>query len=127
MAELEKVELWSDRKRHLGLPLSFTKYTLREDKFIIDSGFLNLVQDEVRLYRILDVELVRPLGQRIFGVGTIRVHSSDRSLGDFEIQKVKDAARVKELLSEKVEEERQKKRVVSREYMDDDVDDEQDM
>jgi hypothetical protein len=56
-------------------------------------------------------------------VGTIRVHSSDRSLGDFEIQKVRNAARVKELLSEKVEEERQKKRVVSREYMDDDMDD----
>ena len=123
MSVTEIQELWSDRKRHLGLPLSFTKYTLREDKLIIDKGFLNLTQDEVRLYRILDVELLRPLGQRIFGVGTIRVHSSDRSLGDFEIQKVRNAARVKELLSEKVEEERQKKRVVSREYMDDDVDD----
>ena len=88
--ENEEVDIiWSDRKRHLGLPISFTKYSLSEDRLFIKTGFLNLREDEVRLYRILDVRLIRPLGQRLFGVGTIEIHSSDKSLRDFQILKVK--------------------------------------
>ena len=53
--ENEEVDIiWSDRKRHLGLPISFTKYSLSEDRLFIKTGFLNLREDEVRLYRILD-------------------------------------------------------------------------
>ena len=34
--------IWSDRKRTLfGLPLSFTKYRLTEDRLFIEKGFLN--------------------------------------------------------------------------------------
>ena len=80
--------LWSDRKRYLGLPLSFTKYSMSEDRLFVETGFLNLTQNEVRLYRILDLQLKRSLGQRIFGVGSILVSSSDKSLGTFEIKKV---------------------------------------
>ncbi|SFB23038.1 PH domain-containing protein [Acetitomaculum ruminis DSM 5522] len=122
MGDTNNNELWTDKKRHLGLPISFTRYTLKEDKLIVKRGFLNIVEDEVRLYRILDLGIRKPLGQRIFGVGTIEVHSSDKSLGDFEIEKVKDASKVMELLSDKVEEERQKKRVFSRENMGEDFD-----
>ena len=63
--------LWHDRKRHLGLPLSFTKYSMSEDRLFVETGFLNLEQNEVRLYRILDLQLKRSFGQRIFGVGSI--------------------------------------------------------
>ena len=51
---------WTDRKRTLfGLPLSFTKYTLTEERFFIEKGFFNSTEDEVRLYRIQDVQLKR--------------------------------------------------------------------
>ncbi|MCR4781598.1 MAG: PH domain-containing protein [Lachnospiraceae bacterium] len=113
MAEL----IWQDRKRHLGLPISFTKYSLSEDRLFIDTGFLNLEQNEVRLYRILDVQLKRSLFQRIFRVGSIFVTSSDKSMGQFEIRNVRDAANVKELLSVNVEKQREAKRVVGREFM----------
>ena len=34
--------VWKDRRRpFLGLPLSFTVYTLLEDKLLIDSGILS--------------------------------------------------------------------------------------
>ena len=34
--------LWYDRKRtFLGLPWSFTKYSLTEDRLFIESGFLS--------------------------------------------------------------------------------------
>ena len=47
--------IWKDRKRIIfGLPWSFTRYRLEQDKFIIDKGFLSRTEDEIRLYRITD-------------------------------------------------------------------------
>ncbi|SFK50972.1 PH domain-containing protein [Lachnospiraceae bacterium KH1T2] len=116
--------LWTDKKRTLfGLPLSFTRYTLKEDRLFIETGLLTSREDEVRLYRILDVQLVRTLGQKIFGVGTIYVKSADKTLGDFEIKNIKNPKDVKELLSEVVEKQRQMNRVSNRELLDYDDDD----
>ncbi|MBO5617662.1 MAG: PH domain-containing protein [Pseudobutyrivibrio sp.] len=115
--------LWHDRKRYFGLPISFTKYSMSEDRLFVETGLLNLSQDEVRLYRILDLQLKRSLGQRIFGVGSIIVSSSDKSLGTFEIKNIKNSANVKEMLSVQVEQQREAKRVYTRKNMVDDVDD----
>ena len=71
----------------------------------------------MRLYRIKDLVLHRSLIQRIFGLGTIEVKSSDSSMADFRLQNIKDSADVKEQLSVLVEEERQRKKVSSREFM----------
>ena len=111
--------LWQDRKRtFLGLPWSFTRYYLTEEKLIIDKGFLNRIEDEVRLYRILDITLRRTLGERIFGLGTIHCCSGDKSQGEFDILHIKDPKKVKELLSEMVERERMERRVGTREFID---------
>ena len=59
--------LWKDRKRHLGLPLSFTRYSLSEDRLFCEKGFLNLKCDEVLLYRVRDLQLNLSIGQRILG------------------------------------------------------------
>lgn len=53
------------------------------ERFYVKSGFLNQRQDEVRLYRIQDLTVTRSLSQRIFGMGTILVNSSDKTLGEF--------------------------------------------
>jgi uncharacterized membrane protein YdbT with pleckstrin-like domain len=119
--------LWHDRKRYFGLPISFTKYSMSEDRLFVETGFFNLEQNEVRLYRILDLKLKRSLGQRIFGVGSIIVSSSDKSLGTFEIKNIRHSANVKEMLSVQVEQQREAKRVVGREYMGNDIDVDVDM
>ena len=111
--------VWKDRKRTLfGLPWSFTKYSLTDDRLFISTGFLSTKEDEVRLYRIMDISLKRTLGQRIFGLGTIKCCSADKTLGDFEIKNIKKSKDVKELLSEMVENERNRKKVTSREFID---------
>ena len=111
--------VWKDRKRTLfGLPWSFTKYSLSDDRLFISTGFLSTKEDEVRLYRIMDISLNRTLGQRIFGLGTIKCCSADKTLGDFEIKNIKKSQDVKELLSEMVENERNRKKVTSREFID---------
>ena len=66
--------VWKDRKRTLfGLPWSFTRYYLTEDKLIIETGFLSRREEEIRLYRILDITLQRPFAQRLFGLGTVHL------------------------------------------------------
>lgn len=122
--------VWQDRKRIIfGLPWSFTKYKLYEDKFQICTGFLSKKEEEIRLYRIMDTTLQKKLGQRIFGLGTITVNSADKTTPEFLIQNVKRPDFVRDLLSDKVEEARMKHRVSGREYMmahDDDDDDDDD-
>ena len=95
--------LWKDRKRYLGLPLSFTRYRLSEDRVFCEKGFLNIHEEEVLLYRVRDLELRMSLGQRIFGVGTVCVHSSDKTMPHLELLNVKHPREVKELLYRTVE------------------------
>ena len=71
--------IWKDRKRYLGLPLSFTRYSLSNDRLFLSVGFLNIQDEEVLLYRIRDINTTRTLWQRLFGVGTVTVVSSDKS------------------------------------------------
>ena len=121
--------IWSDRKRiFCGLPWTFTTYTLTSDRLFIETGVLGKHEDEVRLYRILDISLSRSFSQRIFGLGTIHCCSADKTMGDFDIINIKNPREVKERLSELVEHERQAKRVTNREFMTHDTDfDDEDM
>ena len=121
--------LWSDRKRYFGLPLSFTRYSLSEDRLFISEGFLNIKDDEILLYRVRDIDTRRSLWQRLFGVGTIIVVSSDKTMPNLVLQNVKDPLFVKELIHKQVEEMKIKRRVRFGEIMtnadelDDDLDD----
>ncbi len=112
--------IWQDRKRPIfGLPLSFTKYGLTEEKLIIETGFLSKNEEDIQLYRIMDISLRRSLFQRMFGVGTIHCCSGDKTTPEFDIKNIKKPRYVKELLSEKIELQRDKKRVSGREFFDD--------
>ena len=120
--------VWRARKRwtFLGLPWTFTVYRLTKDRMLIKRGFFTTTEDEVRLYRILDISLKRTLIQKIFGLGTIQCHSSDKTMGHFDIINVKKSYDVKNLLSDLIEKERMEKRVSNREFisdMDCDMDD----
>lgn len=96
--------LWKDRKRILGLPITFTRYRLSEDRIFRETGLLNLKEEEVLLYRVRDLELKRSLFQRIFGVGTVCVHSSDKTTPHLDLLNIKHPKEVKELLHRQVEE-----------------------
>lgn len=111
------VYTWKDRKRILGMPITFTRYSLSEDRIFCEKGFLNIKQDEVLLYRVRDLQLNMSLGQRIFGVGTICVVSSDKSIPHLDLVNVKDPRNVKELIHRSVEEAKDKRRMRTMEVM----------
>ena len=112
--------LWKDRKRYLGMPLSFTRYRLSEDRIFCETGCFNLKEEEILLYRVRDLELKRSFGQRIFGVGTICVHSSDKTNPHLDLKNVKKPKMVKELIFQTVEAAKDARRMRTMEVMDDD-------
>ena len=114
--------LWKDRKRYFGMPLSFTRYMLSEDRLFISVGFLNIKDDEILLYRVRDIDTQRSLWQRIFGVGTVTVISSDQTMPSLVLKNVKDPVFVKELIHKQVEEMKIKRRVRFGEIMTSDMD-----
>lgn len=110
---------WSDRKRFLGMPLSFTRYALSEDRLFLSIGFFSVKDEEILLYRVRDISVQRTLWQRLFGVGSITVSSSDKSTPIVVLKNIKDPLAVKELLHENVEETKIKRRVRFGELMTD--------
>ena len=113
--------VWKARKRitFFALPWTFTVYRLTKDRLLIKSGFFTTKEDEVRLYRIMDISLKRTLFQKLFGLGSIQCQSSDKTRGHFEIINVKRSYEVKNLLSDFIEKERMEKRVSNREFISD--------
>lgn len=109
--------IWKDRKRYLGMPISFTRYRLSEDRLFLSVGFFNIRDEEVLLYRIRDINTTRTLWQRLFGVGTITVISADKSMPTLTLKNVKKPLLVKELLHRQVEEMKIQRRMHLGEYM----------
>ncbi len=108
-----------ERKRlsFFGLPFTFTKYLLTEKKLIVYSGFFTTTEEEILLYRVLDISRKRNLFQKMFGLGTITLSSQDKSMPVLEIKNVKNSNDFKNILSEQVECEKKRMNVRAGEFM----------
>ena len=115
--------LWKDRKRHFGLPISFTKYSMTDDRLFIETGFLNLHCEEILLYRVRDICLHLSLYQRLFGMGSVVIQTSDKSAPTVELKNIAHPREVKEQLHRQVEAMKTARRMRFGEILDDDVDD----
>ena len=118
--------LWKDRKRFMGMPLSFTRYSLSEDRLFLSVGCFNIKDDEVLLYRIKDISVSRSFWQRLCGVGTITIASADKTTPTLVLKNVKDPIQVKELLHAQVEEMKIRRRMRIGEMMSTDLNDDDD-
>lgn len=107
--------LWKDRKRYLGLPISFTIYSFDNNRLYVRKGFFNIEEDEILLYRILDIGVQKTFWQRIFGVGTVHLDTADKTHKSFDLKNIKNPERIKKALSTIVEKERAEKRVLGKE------------
>ena len=107
--------LWQDRKRYLGLPLSFTIYSFSKNKFYMKTGIFNVKSEEILLYRILDITFKQSFGQKIFGVGSVILNTADKTTPILEIRSIKTPDRVRKALSTLVEQRRDEKRVTGKE------------
>ncbi len=119
--------IWKDRRRRMGLPLSFTRYALSDDRLFLSKGLLSVSDDELLLYRVRDITTKRTLWQRLCGVGTITVLSSDKSTSTLVLKNVKKPMMVKELLHHQVEEAKIRRRVRVGEIMASSFDDDDEL
>lgn len=123
MAKIDKLEveekkiLWSDRKRILGMPISFTRYSVDEDRLYVKKGFFRLEMDEILLYRVLDIKLTQSLWQKLFGVGTLRLYSADQTNSELLLKNVKKPQKLLRYLSGVIEKNRQAKGIAGREIV----------
>ena len=110
--------IWTDKKRTIfGLPLSFTRYFLTENKFITRSGLLKVQEDELELYRVTDKKLILTLRQRIFKCGTIMMHVKDVDTPIKIVKSVKKPRQVLEQLDKYINLNRDKYRVRGRDMV----------
>lgn len=113
-AEQEKI-LWHDRKRILGMPISFTRYEVDDSRLTMRKGLFRTETDELLLYRVLDIKMVRTLGQKICGIGTLSLYCADQSNRVLELKSIKKPDAVRKFLSRIVERERNEKGLTGRE------------
>ena len=109
---------WTDKPHNfLGLPLNFTRYFLIKDKFIVRQGFLNITEDEILLYRVLDKRVLRPVTQRIFGCATVVVSAKDTYTPELKIKAIKNVNAFIDLFDELIKEARKEYKMYSREVI----------
>ena len=118
--------IWQDRKRICGMPITFTKYSMSDDRLFIEKGLLNMKQEENVLYRVRDISLSISFWQRLFGVGTVTVISSDHTTPKLELVNIKNPREVKELIHNQVEQMKKEHRMRVGELIDNNIDDETD-
>lgn len=120
---MESKIIWKDRKHFMWFPISFTKYEIKNDRLYQETGLFSTHYDELLLYRITDICLQKSFSQKIFGTGTIILYTKADSENEVHLKNIKNAKVVKDLISNLVEEARDKKKVVGKEFFDDNNDD----
>ena len=109
MAEFKERKRWL----FLGLPWTFTIYTVKDDMITIDRGFLNKQQDDCYMYKVQDVELIRSIWERMVGLGTVRCFTGDTTDKELQIKHVRHAKEIKDFIFDASEKARIKRRTVN--------------
>ncbi len=117
MGENERKDsvIWTDKKHILGMPISFTRYTLDRERLTLKKGIFTTTVDELLLYRIMDLKMTCTLWQKLFGVGTVHIYSADRTDSHLDLVNIKRPDEVRRRLSRLVESVREEKRLTGRE------------
>ena len=95
--------LWKDRRRRRGMLLSLQRERLGEDWLFYEKGFLSSTVDDILLYRVRDISVKISFWQRLTGVGTVTVNSSDQTMPVLVMRDIKRPREVKEMLHQQVE------------------------
>ncbi len=104
-----------ERKRwlFLGLPFTFTKYTIKEDMITVDAGLLKTIENDCYMYKVQDVMHTASLLEKIFRLGTIVCHTGDTTHPILKLEHIRNSKTIKDFILKQSEEARIKRRTVN--------------
>ena len=100
------------RSMFLGLPWTFTSYTITDEIITVDSGLLRKEENDCYLYKVIDVRLECTLMERIFGLGTVHCFTGDVTDPDLKLIHIKHAKEIKDYILRQSEQERLKRKTL---------------
>lgn len=106
------------RSMFLGLPWTFTTYTVTDEIITVDSGLLRKEENDCYLYKVIDVRLENTLMERLLGLGTIHCFTGDVTDPDLKIQHIKHAKEINDYILKQSETERMKRKTLNTQHLD---------
>lgn len=116
MEHMEEQEIvYKERKRilFLGLPWTFTRYTITDDMITTNVGFFKVEENDCYMYKVQDVKLTATLMERICRLGTVTCYTGDVTNPQLVLKHVKRAREIKNYLLKASEEARMKRRTLN--------------
>ena len=109
--------IWSDYRKIIGITWPFTKYTLTNKKMYIEKGILRYTLNEIQLIRVQDVLLKQSVIERLLGLGSVELVSSDRTTEDTIIGSISEPQKRKHAISETAEKYKIQRGVTSNQFI----------
>ena len=106
---------YKERKRilFLGLPWTFTVYTVSEDMINMKRGLLRTLEDDCYMYKVTDVQMETSFMERLCGVATVICYTGDNTSPTLKLIHVRHAHDIKEYILKTSEEARMKRRTLN--------------
>jgi len=106
--------VYTERKRwvFLGLPFTFTKYTVNDEMITINTGLFNSKEDDCYMYKVMDVRLEQSFFEKIFKLGTVICYGGDVTDPTLKLRHIRHAKEVKDFIREVSEEQRLKRKTI---------------
>lgn len=111
----DETVMFTERKRllFLGLPWTFTKYTITPNLLTVTTGLLNTTEDDCYMYKIQDVKLSVSLLERLTGIATITCYTGDVTHPELKLIHIRHAREIKAYLLKASEAARIKRRTLN--------------
>ena len=102
----------------LGLPWTFTSYTVTDEIITINNGLLRKEENDCYLYKVIDIRLESTLLERMLGLGTIHCFTGDVTDPDLKLCHIKHSKEIKDFILKRSEEERLKRKTLNMQHLD---------
>ncbi|MFZ4576966.1 MAG: PH domain-containing protein [Myxococcota bacterium] len=90
-----------------------TRVRVTDQRVILKTGLFTLRTENFELYRVTDITVVEPFGERLLGFGRVVLLSSDRTEGHLELRGLRNVERLADQIRHAIEVQKQARRVAT--------------